>query len=93
MCPHTGLSLIGICVPSDCKQYFRSLKFGLQLYSPSLKVNEDGRDRMAVFTDRDQVAGKVTLNPNCYPAGRLTISVGLTFSLMSFRFVDLISVD
>lgn len=53
-----------------------SLKLEMQLYSPSLKVREDGRGGpIAVFSAHDQVRGKVSLDASCYHSGRLTIAV------------------
>ena len=52
-----------------------SAKLELQLYSPSLKVSQDGQGPMAVFGDHDQVSGKVSLDTSCHHTGRLSISV------------------
>ncbi|KAF8966571.1 hypothetical protein BDZ97DRAFT_1657490 [Flammula alnicola] len=60
---------------------YRSAKLELQLYSPSLKVySEDGHGPMAVFSDHDQVGGKVSLDSSCYHSGRLSISIEGSFS-------------
>lgn len=67
--------------------YFNSIfdsssKIELQLYSPSLKVySEDGRGPMAVFSEHDQVGGKVTLDSSCGNTGRLSVSVCMHFCL------------
>lgn len=52
-----------------------SLLLELQLYSPSLKVNEASRGPLAVFSDHDQVGGKIVLDSRSYHTGQLTISV------------------
>ncbi|KAF9051352.1 hypothetical protein BJ165DRAFT_1340545 [Panaeolus papilionaceus] len=57
-----------------------SLKLEMQLYSPSLKVREDGRGGpIAVFSAHDQVGGKVSLDTSCYHSGRLTIALEGSF--------------
>ncbi|TFK38120.1 hypothetical protein BDQ12DRAFT_121772 [Crucibulum laeve] len=60
---------------------YRSLQLELQLYSPSLKVQEDGhRGPLAVFSEHDQVGGKVILDQSCFHTGRLTVSIEGSFS-------------
>jgi len=52
-----------------------SSQIQLQLFSPSLKVYEDGRGPVAVFSGHDQVEGRVTLDNDSYHSGRLSVSV------------------
>ncbi|RDB30650.1 hypothetical protein Hypma_005833 [Hypsizygus marmoreus] len=57
---------------------YRSLQMDLQLYSPSVKLQQDeydGGGPLAVFGDHDQVGGKVILDPSCYHTGKLSISI------------------
>lgn len=57
---------------------YRSLQTQLQLYSPSVKVYQDhaeDKGPLAVFSDHDQVGGKVILDPSCYHTGKLSISI------------------
>ncbi|KAF9458236.1 hypothetical protein BDZ94DRAFT_1201451 [Collybia nuda] len=57
---------------------YRSLQMELQLYSPSVKLQQehfDDRGPLAVFGDHDQVGGKVILDPSCNHTGRLSISI------------------
>jgi len=54
----------------------RSTGFELQLHSPSLKLpGDNGGGPLAVYTDNDPVAGRVTLDPQHFQTGRLTITV------------------
>ncbi|PPQ73923.1 hypothetical protein CVT26_006549 [Gymnopilus dilepis] len=59
---------------------YRSAKLELQLYSPSLKVHEDGTGPIAVFSDHDQITGKVSIDSTCHHTGRLAISIEGSFS-------------
>ena len=53
-----------------------SSRLELQLYSPSLKIhNADNRGPIAVFSQHDQIDGKVSLDPSCYFSGRLNVAV------------------
>ncbi|KAF8903298.1 hypothetical protein CPB84DRAFT_1774459 [Gymnopilus junonius] len=71
--------LVPVSIYSHVSTY-RSSKLELQLYSPSLKVHQDGTGPIAVFGDHDQVTGKVSLDPTCYHTGRLTIAIEGSFS-------------
>ncbi|CAA7264395.1 unnamed protein product [Cyclocybe aegerita] len=59
---------------------YRSSQLELQLYSPSLKVHDDGRGPVAVFSGHDQVGGRVCLDADAYHTGRLSISIEGAFS-------------
>ncbi|KAG6849370.1 hypothetical protein H0H93_009064 [Arthromyces matolae] len=56
--------------------FYQSSRMQLQLYSPSIKASF-GKEKgpLAVYTTRDQVAGKVTLDRTCYHSGTLSISI------------------
>ncbi|KAF9568301.1 hypothetical protein CPC08DRAFT_679979 [Agrocybe pediades] len=68
---------------------YRSARLELQLYSPSLKVHhEDRSGPIAVFSDHDQVTGKITLDSSCGPSGRLTLTVEGSFSYVPPKNLD-----
>ncbi|KAH9478449.1 hypothetical protein JR316_0008904 [Psilocybe cubensis] len=67
---------------------YRSTKLELQLYSPSLKVHEDERGPVAVFSDHDQVTGKVSLDSSCHHTGKLAISIQGSFSYLPTKNMD-----
>ncbi|KAF8155822.1 hypothetical protein B0H34DRAFT_798928 [Crassisporium funariophilum] len=77
--PRPAPKFVPVSVYSHVSTY-RSLKLELQLYSPSLKVHEDGRGPIAVFSDHDQVGGKVTVDSSNSSAGRLTVSIEGAFT-------------
>ncbi|EDR08178.1 uncharacterized protein LACBIDRAFT_297544 [Laccaria bicolor S238N-H82] len=72
--PRPPSSFTPVSIYSHVSTY-RSLLLELQLYSPSLKVNEASRGPLAVFSDHDQVGGKVILDSRSYHTGQLTISI------------------
>ncbi|KDR80312.1 hypothetical protein GALMADRAFT_242672 [Galerina marginata CBS 339.88] len=83
----SALKYVPVSIYSHVSTY-RSSKVELQLYSPSLKVHEDGRGPIAVFGDHDQVTGKVTLDSSCHHTGRLTISIEGSISYVPPKNLD-----
>lgn len=56
----------------------RSVQLEMQIYSPSLQPSDQPRDNfgtLAVFSEHDQISGRVVLDPSCSHSGRLSISV------------------
>ncbi|TRM63700.1 hypothetical protein BD626DRAFT_548051 [Schizophyllum amplum] len=53
---------------------FRSLQMEVRVYSPTIHA-ANGSKPMAAFTDREQVGGRITLDPSCCSTGRLTITL------------------
>ncbi|KAL1720565.1 hypothetical protein EV715DRAFT_271879 [Schizophyllum commune] len=64
-------------VPTPTHQHvsvFRSLQMEVRVYSPTIHAAHDKKP-MAAFTDREQVGGRVTLDPSCSSTGRLTVTL------------------
>ncbi|KAF8637909.1 hypothetical protein AX17_002532 [Amanita inopinata Kibby_2008] len=57
---------------------YRSLKLKLQVYSPSVKMQQAShanRGRVPLFGDNDTIEGKVVLDPSCHHSGIVSITV------------------
>ncbi|KIM47048.1 hypothetical protein M413DRAFT_268498 [Hebeloma cylindrosporum] len=68
---------------------YRSSILELQLYSPSLKVHHsDTRGPIAVFSQHDQIDGKVSLDPSGCQSGRLSVVIEGSFSYQPPRNWD-----
>ncbi|KAK2461285.1 hypothetical protein APHAL10511_006812 [Amanita phalloides] len=67
-------------VPSLCSQIstYRSFKLELQIYSPSVKVQQGnlvGESLVPVFSETDRIEGKLTLDPSCHHSGVLFVTI------------------
>ncbi|KAF7426121.1 hypothetical protein PC9H_008487 [Pleurotus ostreatus] len=59
---------------------YRTLQMEMQIQSPSLKACEmDHAPPLPVFSDHDQIRGRVILDPSCSSSGRLVISMKGSF--------------
>lgn len=62
----------------------RSLQMEIQIYSQSVQVPAEKRGSWAplpVFSDSDQVSGRIILDSSCSHSGRLSVSVRVPTSL------------
>ena len=82
--PHTA-SQVGGCAFQPCPFVlariqlllsFASFPISRYTSSPTIHAAHDKKP-MAAFTDREQVGGRVTLDPSCSSTGRLTVTVRL----------------
>ncbi|KAF9445537.1 hypothetical protein P691DRAFT_263369 [Macrolepiota fuliginosa MF-IS2] len=65
---------------------YRSVQLELQLYSPSLKVEDGSRGPLAVFSHNDKVSGKVFLDPSCHHTGKLSVTLEGAFYYVKTNF-------